>query len=380
MWRFILSALIIWAALHAYVFWRLGSVPLVARHLSPRRRWLLATLLWASFPLARWLTHRHLDALGVPLEFAANIWMGTLFLLFSALLALEPVTLGGWLFRRAIPGLRTAAVALALALSGIALVQGLRAPVVETQEITLPSLPRELDGLTLATISDLHLGTTQNESWLRSRIDQLHALHADAILVVGDLVDSDVRRVEPLLPLLKTLHAPLGVWAVLGNHDTFGGGERSAQLMHDAGFRLLRDECAPLAPGLTLAGVNDLGLRRRTADAAVAHTLARHPVRSGDGATILLSHTPMAAETAAAHGAQLMLSGHTHAGQLWPFGELVRLVNPLFHGHYDVAGMQVYVSRGAGTWGPPMRLWQPGEIALIRLRAGRPTTGTAPAQ
>lgn len=88
----------------------------------------------------------------------------------------------------------------------------------------------------------------------------------------------------------------------------------------------------------------------------------------------------MAAETAAAHGAQLMLSGHTHAGQLWPFGELVRLVNPLFHGHYDVAGMQVYVSRGAGTWGPPMRLWQPGEIALIRLRAGRPTTGTAPAQ
>ena len=378
MWRFILSALIIWAGLHAYVFWRLGSVPLLARHLTRLHRWLLAALLWASFPLARWLTHRHLDALGVPLEFAANIWMGTLFLLFSTLLALEPLTLGGWLFRRAIPTLRTTAVAVALTLAGVALVQGLRAPTIQAEEITLPGLPPALDGLTLATISDLHLGTIHHEAWLRARIDQLHTLQADAILVVGDLVDSDVRRVEPLLPILKTLHAPLGVWAVYGNHDTFGGGERTAELIRTAGFRLLRDECAPLAPGLTLAGVDDLGLRRHTAADAVTRTLSGRP--AGDGATILLSHTPMAAETAATHGAQLMLSGHTHAGQLWPFGELVRLVHPLFHGRYNVAGMQVYVSRGAGTWGPPMRLWQPGEIVLLRLRTGHPMPGTAQAQ
>lgn len=367
MWVFILCALFVWAALHAYVFWRLGSVPLVARHLTRRHRWLLATALWASFPLAHWLSYQRIDIVGIPLEFATNVWMGTLFLLFSALLALEPVTLGGWLFARALPTLRTAAVAIAFALSGIALVQGLRAPVVHTHEITLPDLPHKLDGLTLATISDLHLGTMRNESWLRARIDQLHALHADAILIVGDLVDSDVRRVEPLRPLLQTLHAPLGVWAVLGNHDTFGGGERSAQLLRDSGFRLLRDECAQLAPGLTLAGVNDLGLRRPDAIATVARTLDRRPDRNG--ATILLSHTPMAAETAATHGAQLMLSGHTHAGQLWPFGELVRLVYPLFHGHYNIAGMQVYVSCGAGTWGPPMRLWSPGEIVLLRLHA-----------
>ena len=86
------------------------------------------------------------------------------------------------------------------------------------------------------------------------------------------------------------------------------------------------------------------------------------------GATILLSHTPWQAEKAARAGVGLMLSGHTHGGQIWPFGYLVRRVYPLLAGQYDVDGMAVIVCRGTGTWGPPMRLWPPGEILRVTLR------------
>ena len=99
---------------------------------------------------------------------------------------------------------------------------------------------------------------------------------------------------------------------------------------------------------------------------AVEQTLANRP----PGAVILLSHSPLLADVAATAGAGLMLSGHTHNGQIWPFGYLVRLSYPLLGGRYEVGGMPVIVCCGTGTWGPRMRLWRPGEILRITLRSG----------
>jgi predicted MPP superfamily phosphohydrolase len=363
---FVLVALSVWAAMHLYVFWRLGSLPWLAR--VPRRAVFYTGLaLWAGYPLARILVARHWDGVAVPLEFFAANWIGVLFLLLALLAIADIVTLGGVLLPRWTPALRTGAVVTALGLAGVALVQGLRPPVVRDYEVALPGLPAERDGLVLVEISDVHLGSLIGESWLRRLVQRIAGLRPDVVVVVGDLVDGADGHVQPLLPVLKELRAPLGVWAVMGNHEFYSGIDRCVALCDAAGYRVLRDRCAEIAPGLVLAGVDDLTARGETDEGGdpVRRTLAGRP----PGAAILLSHSPLQARAAAAAGAGLMLSGHTHDGQLWPFNYAVRLRYSLLGGRYDVDGMTAIVCRGTGTWGPRMRLWLPGEIVRIRLRS-----------
>lgn len=365
---FISIVLSVWAAMHGYVFWRLESVPWVADHVARRVVVWTAVGLATSFPLARLLNARHLAAVGRPLEFFAANWVGVLFLLFAALLTADVLTVGGWLFPRSVPTVRGAAAIVALLLAAVGWVQGMRPPVVTEHEVRLAGLPKERDGLVLVAVSDLHLGSLIGEAWMKRRIARLNELKPDAVVIVGDLVDSEVGALEPLLPVLRTLRAPLGVWAVTGNHEYYAGLDRSLALLEAAGYAVLRDRAVEIAPGLVVAGVDDLGARRQFGrnERAMEQALANRP----PGAVVLLSHSPMQADAAAALGAGLMLSGHTHNGQIWPFNYLVRLSLPLVGGRYDVGGMTVIVGRGTGTWGPRMRLWKPSEILRITLRSG----------
>ncbi len=367
---FLAIVLTVWAIVHAFVFWRLSSVPWIAAHASTSAIILTAVLLWASYPIARILNAKGLDRLAWPLEMFATIWMGTSFLLFSAFLVTDVLTLGGWLIPNFAPQLRAWVVLGVLALAAVALVQGLRPPVVSDHEVRLPGLPREHDGLVLAAVSDLHLGTLIGQRWLEKLVSRIQSLHPQLILIVGDLIDGEVAHVERVLPALKSLHAPLGVWAVTGNHEYYAGAEESVKLLQSAGFNVLRDRWAEAAPGLIVAGVDDLTARRQFGLAAnpLTTALANRP----GGATIYLSHTPWLAEEAATAGVGLMLSGHTHNGQLWPFTYLVRLRYKLVGGRYQIGPMTAIVCRGTGAWGPRMRLWKPAEILRITLRSAAP--------
>jgi len=365
---FLVIALSVWTLLHAYVFLRLATVPALSQVLgTPAVAGIVA--LWAAYPLGRVLISLKADAAGMPLEFAGTTWMGFLFLLFASMIAVDIVTAGGLVFVAKVPLLRGWAAAAAVLLGAAALVQGLRPPVLREYEVRLAGLPQDRDGLVLVAVSDLHLGTLIGGCWMERLVGRVEALKPDAVVVVGDLVDAEVGRLESLLPVLRTLKAPLGVWAVTGNHEYFAGLGRSVELLKAAGYTVLRDSAAEVAPGLVLAGVDDLGARRQFGqrDHAIEKALTARP----PGAVIFLSHSPVfaGAEEAAARGAGLMLSGHTHGGQLWPFGLLVRMSTPFVAGRYEVAGMTVIVSRGTGTWGPRMRLWRPGEILKITLRA-----------
>lgn len=145
-------------------------------------------------------------------------------------------------------------------------------------------------------------------------------------------------------------------------HDSRGGGGSGSDLLERAGCRLL-DPWVEVAPGLVLAGVNDRGHHEPADPGVDLLALAKRP----SGATILLSHAPERSERAAKAGVGHMLSGHTHGGQIWPFGLLVKTAFPMVAGRYEVAGMSVIVTRGAGTWGPRMRLWRRGEILKVIL-------------
>jgi predicted MPP superfamily phosphohydrolase len=317
--------------------------------------------------LARILDEKGLQSVIWPLEYVAANWIGLLFLLFWALLVVDILTLGGWLFHEQAPMLRAGAVVIACFMSVVALIQAIRPPVITDYDVQLEGLPRERDGTVLLQLSDLHLGNLLGRRWLGTLISRVNQMKPDIVVIAGDLVDGNVGRVEPLRQVLKELQAPLGVWAVTGNHEFYAGLERSVRLLEDAGFRVLRDRHEQAAPGLILAGVDDLTARQQFG--AENHAIEKAMANRPQGATILLSHSPWQVEKAAAAGTGLMLSGHTHNGQVWPFNHLVKMRYPLLAGRYQVNGMMAIVCRGTGTWGPRMRLWQPSEMVRVKLRA-----------
>jgi predicted MPP superfamily phosphohydrolase len=364
---FLVIALTIWGTLHAYVFWRLASLPLIAEQISSLALGLIAASLWLSYFIARILDRKGYQRFVWPLEILASNWVGIAFLLFSCLLVSDILTFGGHVFIPEILAIRTIAVVVAILSCLIAMIQGHRPPTLTDYEVHLPGLPKKMDGTILLQLSDLHLGNILGKRWLEKIITRVNALKPDIIVITGDLVDGNVGRVEPLRESLQQLRAPLGVWAVTGNHEFYAGLTRSIRLLENAGFTVLRDSHQQAIDGLTIAGVDDLTSRGpiNKTNHPITNALTDRPA----GATILLSHSPLDAEKAAAAGAGLMLSGHTHNGQIWPFNYFVRSRYRLVCGRYDVNGMTAIVSRGTGTWGPRMRLWLPAEIVRIKLRS-----------
>jgi predicted MPP superfamily phosphohydrolase len=353
--------------MHIYVFWRTAAVPLVNRHVPLNLLVGIGVLLWAFFFIGRAFGHNHTGAVAAVIEFIGMLWLGVLFLLFIPLLATDIVTLFGILLPRTAPAIRGWALAVGAALSIIALFQGLRPPVVQSYEVGLPNLPRALDKTVVIAMSDLHLGTLIGKRWLTARVTQVNRQRPDLVVLLGDLFEGHGQPPQEFLSILGRLSAPLGIWAVAGNHEFHGGPNSSMRLLDETGIQLLRNRWVQIRPGFILAGVDDLTAQHRTGRGGdfVTQALAGRP----PGATVLLSHTPWQTEKAARDGAGLMLCGHTHGGQIWPFGYLVRLSYPLLAGRYAVEGMPVIVCRGTGTWGPRMRLWRPGEILRVTLRA-----------
>ena len=353
--------------MHIYVFSRADSVPFLKRHVP--RKLLLGTgmVLWAVFALGRLVGHDGTGPVAAALELLGMDWMAVIFLFSVSLLVVDFITGFGYLLSRSAPLLRGVALVVGGLLSVAALIQGLRPPIVQNYEVSLSGLPRELDGTVIIAMSDLHLGSLLGKQWLEARVDQVQAQQPDLVVLLGDIFEGHGKPPEKLLPVLRRLSAPLGVWAVLGNHEFHGGQNAGVSLMYYDGIRVLNNSWSQLRSGLVLAGVDDLTANHSSGQGGdpVAKALEGRPA----GATVLLSHTPWQAGKAAGAGAGLMLSGHTHGGQIWPFGYLVQRFYPLLGGRYEIDGMTVIVCRGTGTWGPRMRLWRPGEILRVTLHA-----------
>ncbi len=361
--------LFVWGLLHAYVFWRLGSLPWISGTIPQWGLILSGVVLWSSFVISRVVDATGMLRTAKVLEPAACAWIGVLFLLLSLFLLVDIVTLAGTLFSGHLHLLRSGAFVLAIVLAIWGTVIALRPPIVREMEVSLRGLPPDADGLSLVLISDLHLGSLLGAGWLQKVIHQINQLKPDLIAIAGDLADHHYGRVEAMLPLLRTLSAPHGVWAVTGNHDAYAGLDRMQQLMSDAGYEVLSDKVAQVLPGLNIAGVDDLSVPLQGNGASRHDPIGSVVKAAPQGALILISHTPLEVEKAASNGVGLMLCGHTHGGQLWPFNYLVRLRYGYLGGAYQVDQMMLVVCRGTGTWGPRMRLWHPSEIWRLRLRA-----------
>ncbi len=352
----------------AYDMWRASSLPRLQR--VPRRAFLAAFLLLALLIVSgRWLQHGVFGSWPALLEFISWTLTGILFLVCACLLPVDLLTGFGRFFPRRAARIRGWAMLAGCLLAALALFQGLRPPRVVRYEVSLPGLPRGLDGTTLAAISDLHLGSQIGPGWLAARVEQIRSLKPDMVLMLGDVFEGYGESAAAYLPILGKLAAPLGVWAVDGNHEL--NFHRPAGAAIGVPLPTLRDQTVQPAPGLFLAGRRS----RHHPGWEETRTAWNPDAKHAPGATILMTHVPVAAEAAARSGVGLMLAGHTHGGQLWPLSIATRMINPLVGGRYEIEGMTLLVTRGAGTWGPRMRLWRPGEIMLVTLRSLRSPRG-----
>jgi predicted MPP superfamily phosphohydrolase len=238
-------------------------------------------------------------------------------------------------------------------------------------EVKLRKLPRALDGFTIVQISDLHVGMTIDRPFVQRVVDHANGLSPDVIALTGDLVDGKVADLRDDVAPLAQLRARHGVFAITGNHEYYSGADAWIAEITRLGARYLRNERVTIGAGdvsFDLAGVDDYsaaGFPGHGEDLAAA-VAGRDPAR----ALVLLAHQPRQVRRAALHGVDLQLSGHTHGGQIWPWHYIVRIQQGgLLAGRYEYQGTQLYVTRGCGYWGPPVRLLAPLEITRVILRA-----------
>jgi uncharacterized protein len=237
-------------------------------------------------------------------------------------------------------------------------------------EVRLQRLPKALSGLTIVQLTDVHIGPTIGRNFLEHVVEKSNAQKPDAIVITGDLVDGSVASLRHHIEPLAKLKARHGVFFVTGNHEYYSGVDEWLVELARLGIRVLRNERVSIGDGdasIDLAGVDDQHARGFGPGHGPDYDKPFHG-RDPERELIVLAHQPSQIARLSAARPGLQLSGHTHGGQIWPFGALVRLNQPYvagLHRHDDTT--QIYVSRGTGYWGPPMRLFCPAEITKLVL-------------
>jgi predicted MPP superfamily phosphohydrolase len=237
-------------------------------------------------------------------------------------------------------------------------------------DVPIADLPPDLQGFTIAQISDIHVGPTIKRPYVEAIVDAVNALRPDLIAVTGDLVDGPVSQLAQHTEPFGRLSARHGVYFVTGNHEYYSGARAWIAELRRLGLHVLLNEHVVVEHGgeqIVVAGVTDYSAghfdaaQRSDPQAAMAGAPPDAAVK------LLLAHQPRSAFAAASVGYDLQLSGHTHGGQFFPWNFFVRLQQPFTAGLHRLGDLWVYISRGTGYWGPPKRLWAPSEITQLRL-------------
>ena len=361
---FLATVATIWALAHLYVGERL--VPAVVREASWRALlWAAVVVLWA-LPFSAFAAARRGDSSGR----RAVAWAGYVALGFSSVLVVFTAVahlagaLDGGLDGRP---LAFGVLAAAILVTAVGLVTARRRRLVHIA-VPIAGLHPDLAGLRIVQITDLHLGHTLRRDFAEGVVAEVNTLEPDLIAVTGDLADGHPSDMSGLVEPFRHLRSRHGTFFVTGNHEYFWDPAAWLVAIEELGMTVLDGRHQALRHGaatVVLAGVADGTVVPR--EEGPESVLAAAP--PGD-LRVLLAHQPRDAFAASRAGFQLQLSGHTHGGQYFPFNLLVRLFQPFVAGLHKVGGMWVYVSRGTGYWGPPLRFGAPAEVTVLELRRG----------
>ena len=235
-----------------------------------------------------------------------------------------------------------------------------RIPKINEVEVKIKNLTGELN---LAVVSDIHLGEFLKRDFLQVIVDQINSVPHDAVAIVGDMFDIKAEEIGDMLEPLKQISKP--IFFVTGNHEYYRGAENLIKVLQNNGVKVLQNESIELG-GINLIGVHDRSGERFN---FLAPNLGKALSKANPNKPkILMAHQPKFINENVKDEVDLCICGHTHAGQIFPFSLLVMMDQKYLHGLYSDGVKQIYVSSGAGFWGPPMRFLAPNEIAILKLK------------
>ena len=321
----------------------------------------VAPVLLTAF--TRWAmayTRTHYGTLESIIYYVTYIWAGLVFIFFSLVIIFVLVqVLCSLCHIQARPILAPLSIIILLASAVMSIWGGFSAPKLKHIYVQIPQAPR----LTAAIISDSHLGEGVSLARFQKALDRMKEQQPDIIFVLGDIYEYGMhpKKYAQALADFKTKY---GTYGVLGNHEYYMGYQTSVDFYKQAGITLLQNEFQSLPDGLQIIGLNDIktaGVTAEQTDKLLSKTDPTHT-------RILLSHQPLLMDTVSKHEVPLMLSGHTHAGQIWPFNYLVKMVYPYIYGLHTIGPKsQLYVTSGLFYWGMPLRLMAPAEIPILHI-------------
>jgi predicted MPP superfamily phosphohydrolase len=320
------------------------------------------------------LTSQGSHLLATYLGYIGYTWMGALFLFFSIHILIDVYQGIAYLLSKSSlqvltalnPGNKVSFMFAALLSMGIIIYGSFEAKDIRLEKLTLKTrkLPPQVKSLRIVQISDIHFSVINGLSLARKIVEKIDGLAPDILISTGDLTDRGLNKEERVEELFKGLKAPYGKYAVTGNHEFYAGIKEAIAFTEKAGFRMLRNEGIEVAGLVNIVGVDDPAGKRFGIEADVSENIILEKY-SNDKLTILLKHRPVVSEKSKGLF-DLQLSGHLHKGQIFPFSLITSLLFRYHDGLSKLGGHSyIYVSRGTGTWGPPVRFLSPPEITLI---------------
>jgi len=337
---------------------------------------LFMALMVAAPALIRAIERAGLEPAARGLAYAGYLWLGLLFLFFSASLGIDiyrfAVYATGFVTGKDLSSITVSlrySFFIPVIFSVLASAYGFfEARDIRTEHVTVSTskIPAEIGTLRVVQISDVHLGIILRQNMLRRVTEKIKAAKPDILISTGDLVDGQVCDLDGLSGLLKEIRPRYGKFAITGNHEFYAGFQQSKCFIEDSGFTLLRAESADIPGVITITGVDDptasaFGLAKNTTEKELLSKLPH------DKFVLFLKHRPLIDKDSEGLF-DLQLSGHVHKGQIFPFTLVTWLYYPVLSGLANVTDhSSLYVSRGTGTWGPPIRFLAPPEIAVFDL-------------
>lgn len=372
---FLLTFFFLYGGLHLYFFLRLRAAFSLPVGLQITVGPLLLLLLVS--PLLVRMAERHgYEAATCLLAYTGYLWMGFIFLFFVVSVCLDLYRLAVFLNERIghqdLSHLFPPARIIFLGPLVIAIILNVygyyEAMSVRTEHLVIKTakLPAQVEKFRIVQISDLHIGMIVRDGRLKRFLAAVEAAAPDVLVSTGDLVDGQLDNLYEALAQLKNVPVKYGKFAVTGNHEFFAGVTRAVEFTEKAGFTVLRGEGVNVAGIVNIAGVDDPAVTRRGEGKQVREAEFLSSLPPGVF-TVLLKHQPVA-DPDAEEKFDLQLSGHTHRGQIFPFNMVTKFVYYYHSGDFYLPdGARLHVSRGTGTWGPPVRLLAPPEITVIDL-------------
>lgn len=371
---FILAVFAFYGGMHAYAFTRGRSVFGFGAVMGIALALFMVAMTIAPF-LIRALELHAYERTARGYSYLAYTWMALLFLFCSGSLVLDVIGImtraGGWMSRSDVSSFLLSAqttfaisAVLSLAICGYGYFAALDVRT-ERLRIETNTLPAGTDKFTIVQISDVHLGLIVQHSRLEKILGLVKEAHPDMLLSTGDLVDAQINQMTGLAGMLRAIPAMYGKFAIMGNHEYYAGPDKAIAFIKEAGFTLLRNEAITDGP-ITLVGFDDragiqLKLRKPASEKELLSKLSR------DKFLLVMKHQPLV-DSPSIGLFDLQISGHTHKGQIFPFTLLTMLSYPLIAGRYELGkGSVLNVSRGTGTWGPPIRFFAPPEVTVYEL-------------